>query len=96
MTRYHVDQGELPLPRIERPAPDHPATARKELDEALVAARAAVDEPPWDWRKQGYWRVVGPQMSGWLPDDERAAFLGQFMPELDRLEALFWAEERNS
>ncbi|HXH52576.1 MAG TPA: hypothetical protein VNH53_03980 [Sphingomicrobium sp.] len=82
-------QLDLPLPAIPEPPHDFEGSAREELTTALGRARAAIDAPPWDYRTQRYWRVVGPQMSGWLPDDEQAAFLTEFMPELDRIEPMF-------
>jgi hypothetical protein len=95
VTRYHIDQAELPLPGPKRTPPDYMALARADLTEALVAIRAAVDQPPWEYRKQGYWRIVFRQMSGWLPADEQAALCDEFYRELDRVEALFPDEERD-
>lgn len=79
----------LALPVPPRPEPDYPALARAELVQALALAEGAVDQPPWPYRDQRMWRVLFPQMSGWLPDDERADLLGRFMPALDRIETLF-------
>ncbi len=93
MTRYHVDQGSLDLPAPERPPPDYEGEARAELSEALAAAKAAIDQPPWDYRQQGFWRIVFRQMSGWLPPTEQAAMCDEFYPELERIELLF--PERN-
>lgn len=90
-------QGELGLPVPERPPPDFEGDARRELNAALVQARHAVriGRPTWDYRKQRYWRIVFPQMSGWLPTQERETLVAEFMVELERIEALFGEEERN-
>lgn len=82
-------QLDLDLPAPERPQPDFPALARAELTAALEKARAARDAPPWDYRQQRYWRVVGYQMAGWLPADEAVTFTVEFVAELDRIEPLF-------
>lgn len=92
----HVDQGSLALPAPPREKPDYEGLSRAELTEALAAAKAATIRPPWDYRKQRYWRVVGPQMSGWLPPQEQTAFLSEFNPELDRIESMFTDEEKET
>lgn len=94
MSRYHADQAELPLPAVPRPEPNFPALAREDLAVALARVRTAQDRPPWRYRDQRMWRVVGPQMSGWLPAHEQAAFLAEFVPELDRVEQLFTEDEK--
>lgn len=84
-------QLDLPMPPPERPAIDFPALARKDLQEALAKAKAAVDRPPWPYRDQRMWRVLGYQMTGWLPPEEAAAFTVEFVAELDRIERQFFA-----
>jgi len=78
----------LPMPPPPKARADYEGQARRELGAALARAKAATSEPPWDRRQQDCWRIVAPQMSGWLPEAERQAFLAEFLPELDRIEAL--------
>ncbi len=42
---------------------------------------------PWDRDKLRYHRTVVPQMSRWLPDDERAEIIRAFEAEVARLNA---------
>ena len=57
---------------------------RAELYGALNEARAA-SEIPWRTEMLRYYRGVFPQMSNWLPADERAQLLVDFNTELKRL-----------
>jgi hypothetical protein len=76
-----------------RPDPTHidPQEVREELNAILAIARAARDAAPWDMRTHRYHKVVFPQMTNWLPDDEAAQLKLAFMAELDRIELLFAA-----
>ena len=76
-----------------RPDPTYvdPQSVREELVAILAVARAARDAAPWDMRTQRYHRVVFPQMTNWLPEDEAAQLKLEFMAELDRIELLLAA-----
>jgi hypothetical protein len=96
VTRYHVDQAELPLPSIARPEPNFPVLARCDLAVALAKVRLAIDQPPWSYRDQRMWRVVFRQMSGWLPAAEQRLACDEFYRELERVELLFPESEREN
>ena len=66
-------------------APD-PASVRTELLLVLDEARTAT-VMPWPPKKAGYWRLVFPQMTNWLPDEEAAQLRFAFEQEIKRLEA---------
>jgi len=70
-----------------KPAPRLPTAedVRPELIEVLDRLRGSETMPlsPKDVR---FWRTVFPQMSRWLPDDERVAMCAAFAAELSRLE----------
>lgn len=83
-----VAQLDLPMPPPPKARIDFAEAARRELRAALEKARASTAAAPWDRRTQDYWRVVAPQMSGWLPPAEQAEFLAAFAPELDRIEGM--------
>jgi hypothetical protein len=85
----------LPIPPVPVPEPDYPAQVRPKLAEALAMAKAAVDAPPWDYKKR-YWGVVFPQMSRWLPDEERQPLVDEFKVEWERIEQLFGEEGKGS
>lgn len=63
---------------------------RAELVKILEAARAATEQSPWDKRTLMYHKVVFPQMSRWLPSEEREQLCSCFFQEIDRVEALFF------
>jgi hypothetical protein len=57
---------------------------RAELRGVVAKARASATEP-WDADEFGYWRTVLPQMSRWLPDEEREEICRAFEAEVARL-----------
>lgn len=61
---------------------------RAELKEVLAAANAAADGEPWDQRALRYQKIVFPQMSRWLPDDEREQLCAAFSEAVERIEAI--------
>ena len=67
------------------------AEIREDLDEILASARAVTEENLWDTRTYRYNKVVFPQMSRWLPDDERDQLCFEFFKELERIELLMAA-----
>lgn len=84
---FGESQKELPgleaAPVVYRADPDK---VRAELLAVLAKARAA-QSFPWDARRTQYWRVVFPQMTNWLPDDEAAQLRFEFDAEIRRLDA---------
>jgi hypothetical protein len=67
------------------------AEIRGDLDEILAAAKAVTADAVWDERTYRYNKVVFPQMSRWLPDDERNQLCFEFFRELERIELLMAA-----
>lgn len=61
---------------------------RAELVKILEAARAATEQSPWDSRTLMYHKVVFPQMSRWLPEDEGQRLCEAFATEIGRIERL--------
>jgi hypothetical protein len=63
-----------------------PDKVRAELNRILTEARAA-QTMPWDARKAALYRLIFPQMSNALPEEEGAQLRFEFETELTRLEA---------
>lgn len=53
----------------------------------MLARLRAASEMPLTEREVAFWRVVTPQMSNWLPADERQAVCAEFNEHLARLKA---------
>ena len=68
---------EPPVPSIEM--------VRARLERVLQALRASTRELPFTERELAYWEVVTPQMSNWLPPEEREAICVEFSNHLSRL-----------
>ncbi len=79
-------QGDLfgPPPRVSY-APK-PEKVRQKLLAMLDQIRGA-EECPWSEKELGLNKVIFPQMTNWLPEDEAAEFRRQFAEEVARLEA---------
>jgi hypothetical protein len=80
------EQGDLfgaEPPRDYRPDPEQ---VRAQLRLVLDCARAAPARP-WSRRDMEFYRVVFPQMTNWLPEDEANQLCFEFETELARLEA---------
>jgi len=82
------DLGEEPARASEWP---DPAEVREDALEMLATARAVTAETVWDRRTYRYNKVVFPQMTRWLPDDEREQLCFEFFKELERIELLMAA-----
>jgi hypothetical protein len=82
------DLGDGPKSASYEPSLDE---VREDLAEILASARAVTEEALWDERTYRYNKVVFPQMSRWLPDDERDQLCFQFFQELERIEILMAA-----
>ena len=63
-----------------------PDEVRADLHKILAEMRAA-KSMPWDDDRVSLYRVIFPQMTGCLPEDEAAQLRFDFMNELARLEA---------
>ena len=57
---------------------------RSRLNAVLEVARAAPARP-WSAKEQRMWQTVFPNMSKWLPDDERDQLCFEFAAEIERL-----------
>lgn len=79
-------QGDLfgsdPAPAAYRPDPDR---VRRRLARILGEARAA-EKMPWEPTQLSLYRIIVPQMSLWLPDEEAAQWRLDFERELSRLQ----------
>ena len=62
-----------------------PEDVRPELTSVLNLLRTS-DAMPLSPKDLRFWRTVFPQMSRWLPDDEREAICASFRAEVARLE----------
>lgn len=78
----------------ERPStawtPD-PDEVREDAAAILASARAVTADNLWDMRTYRYNKVVFPQMTKWLPDEERDQLCFEFFRELERIEQLMAA-----
>jgi len=63
-----------------------PDEIRAELHKILAEARAATSMP-WDDDRASLYRVIFPQMTNALPEDEGAQLRFAFMAEMERLKA---------
>lgn len=63
-----------------------PGEVRAELHRILAEARAATSMP-WDDDRTALYRVIFPQMTNALPEDEAAQVRFAFMTEMERLQA---------
>lgn len=59
---------------------------RAEVDKVLEKARIAKDMP-WTAKEVAFWKTVFPQMTNWLPEEERERVRSAFWEEINRLEA---------
>ena len=77
-------QGELfeaPVAPVYRPNPDK---VRARLEKLLAEARAA-QTMPWEPSQLSLYRLIFPQMTLWLPEDEAAQYRLAFDAEMERL-----------
>lgn len=82
------DLGDKPGPATYEPDLDE---IRSDLKAILDSARHVSAEDLWDERTYHYNKVVFPQMSRWLPDDEAAQLCFEFALEIERIEQLMAA-----
>ena len=82
------DLGEKPARTSYEPDLDE---VREDLRAILEDARHVTAESPWDERTYRYNKVVVPQMSRWLPEEEAAQLCFEFAREIARIERLMAA-----
>jgi hypothetical protein len=82
------DFGEVARPVSYAPNPDE---VREDAQAILSSARAVTADNLWDMRTYKYNKIVFPQMTKWLPDDEREQLCFEFFRELERIEILMAA-----
>jgi hypothetical protein len=68
---------------------DNPASPEKmrELLHELLAEVRAADTMPWPQDRVRFYRLLFPQLSFWLPEEESVRLRQEFKAELARLEA---------
>lgn len=59
---------------------------RTEVNKVLEKAQIA-REMPWTAKEVAFWKTVFPQMTNWLPEEEREQARAAFWEEITRLEA---------
>lgn len=79
------DLGETAKRVSYEPDPDE---VREDLQIILASARAVTADAMWDERTYRYNKIVFPQMTNWLPDDERNQLCFEFAQEMERIELL--------
>jgi hypothetical protein len=72
-------------PVVATPTTPSVELVRERLQKLLTSLRGA-EVMPLTARELAYWVVVTPQMSNWLPADERAAVCEEFDAHLARLQ----------
>ena len=74
----------IPHPKRQEFVPDIPKI-RGRLLAVLETARAAPAKP-WPDKDRRMWQTIFPNMSKWLPDEERDQLCFEFFRELERIE----------
>ena len=87
-TQLGFDLGDKPASGAYEPNLDE---IREDLHAILEDARQVTAEAPWNERTYRYNKVVFPQMSRWLPEEEAAQFCFEFAREMERIEQLMAA-----
>lgn len=82
------DLGDKPVRTSYEPDLDE---VREDLAEILDSARRVTADALWDERTYRYNKVVFPQMSRWLPEEEAAQLCFAFAREIERIEQLMAA-----
>lgn len=88
MAQLGLDLGGTPRRASHEP---DPAEVREDALAILASARAVTADTLWDQKTYRYNKVVFPQMTLWLPDDERNQLCFEFFRELERIELLMAA-----
>jgi len=82
------DLGDKPRTRSYEP---NLAEVREDLAAMLDEARQVTADALWDERTYRYNKIVFPQMSRWLPEEEAQQLCFEFARELERIEKLLAA-----
>ncbi len=82
------DLGDKPTAGIYEPNLEE---IREDLHAILGAAREVTAESLWNERTYRYNKIIFPQMTRWLPDDEAAQLCFEFAREIARIEELMAA-----
>lgn len=82
------DLGHVPAVQCYEPNREE---VRNDLRGILESARSVTAAALWDRRTYLYNKTVFPQMSQWLPDDERNQLCFEFFREIERIELLMAA-----
>lgn len=69
----------------------NPDDVREDALAILASARAVTADNLWDQRTFRYNKVVFPNMTKWLPDEEREQLCFEFFKEIERIELLMAA-----
>lgn len=80
-----MSQFELFTQPVVQPSTEPSVEAVRARLETLLKSLREAEVMPLSERKLAYWTTVVPQMSRWLPDDERAAVRAEFSTQIDRL-----------
>lgn len=83
MSLFGEGRDRIPHPKRQEFVPDLDRI-RGRLHAALDSARAA-PAIPWPAKEQRMWQTVFPNMSKWLPEDERNQLCFEFAQEIERL-----------
>ena len=73
----------IPHPKPQEFVPDIPRICGRLL--AVLEAARAAPAKPWSEEDGRMWQTVLPNMSKWLPDDERDQLCFEFAQEIERL-----------
>ncbi len=76
--------GEAPAPAY-RPDPER---VRRRIDSILAELRGEQSVKDWPYGQVSFFRMVMPNLTCWLPEDEAAQFTSEFETEMARLEAV--------
>jgi hypothetical protein len=82
-TKMQTDLFGVELVLAYRPDPEK---VRARLYKILAEARAA-QTLPWEPTRVSFYRIIFPQMTQWLPEDEGTQLRFEFETEIARLEA---------
>lgn len=87
-TSENQGQGDLFGSPAAKPAyRPKPESVYRRIDSILAELRAEESTRDWPWGQASFFRMVFPNLTCWLPEDEAARFTSEFEAEMARLEA---------